>query len=339
MAPLSRGQSFFYQLNTELVERTERNARELRREFARIAGAKVVDIAVGQDGGGDEITASGALRFGTRQVLDNLGDHTDVILDISSLPRVTYLSLLTGLLQSLIPDKEARTPSYGGGVNLQVVVAEDAALDARILAEDPSSELVLIPGFASALQVESFQDWPFVWLPILGERRMGQFAKVEAAIPTPAEICPVLPHPSRDPRRADRLLLEYRGPLFDKRETPMTNIIYANEANPFEAYRQLLGTMQRYRESMEIMGGCRLVVTPLGSKLSTVAAGLACFDMRPGSMEEKFCVGISYAQPTRYALEDSPLGSEGREVSTMLLTGEVYEEPTQQIVGALANGP
>jgi hypothetical protein len=32
-----------------------------------------------------------------------------------------------------------------------------------------------------------------------------------------AEICPILPHPSRDPRRADRLIIEYRELLFDSR--------------------------------------------------------------------------------------------------------------------------
>jgi hypothetical protein len=43
----------------------------------------------------------------------------------------------------------------------------------------------------------------------------------------------------------------------------------------------LLHAMQRYRQSMSILGGCRLVVSPLGSKLITLGAGLACFEMRP----------------------------------------------------------
>lgn len=73
--------------------------------------------------------------------------------------------------------------------------------------------------------------------------------------PRSAEICPVLPSPSRDPRRGDRLLMEFKGPLFDTRETPFTNVLYAHEGDPFEAYRQLLGTKKRYRRSLSVVGG------------------------------------------------------------------------------------
>lgn len=39
---------------------------------------------------------------------------------------------------------------------------------------------------------------------------------------------------------------------------------------------------------MTILGGCRLVVTLLGSKLITLGAGLACFEMRPAETGEKY---------------------------------------------------
>lgn len=105
----------------------------------------------------------------------------------------------------LIPNKQAPNALFANGVNFQVLVAEDAALDAKIGSEDPSNELILIPGFSGALHAESFQDWPLVWFPILGENKVSQLEKVMAlAIPANAEICPVLPHPSRDPRRAAR---------------------------------------------------------------------------------------------------------------------------------------
>jgi hypothetical protein len=44
------------------------------------------------------------------------------------------------------------------------------------------------------------------------------------------------------------------------------------------------------------MGGSRLVVTPLASKLLTVAAGLACFEMRPDSLPARYRVGMPYAE-------------------------------------------
>ena len=111
-----------------------------------------------------------------------------------------YLSLLTGILSALVPNKDAPNALYAQGVNFQVLVAEDAALDAMIQSEDPSNDLIYIPGFSSALQAESFQDRPLVWFPILGEGKVSQLEKVmHQVIPPDAEICPVLPHPSRDP--------------------------------------------------------------------------------------------------------------------------------------------
>ncbi len=163
------------------------------------------------------------------------------------------------------------------GVTLQVLVGEGAALDSQISSEDPSNDLVLIPGYSEAMESEALRDMPLVWFPVLGENRLAQVKKVEESIPTWAEICPILPHPSRNPRRGDQLLVEYDSILFATRETPLGNILYAHESHPFEAYRQLLGAMLRYRSTMGVIGGCRLVVTPLASKLITIGSALACF--------------------------------------------------------------
>jgi hypothetical protein len=260
-------------------------------------------------------------------VLNHVSDQTDIILDVSSFPRVVYLALMTNILNRLIPDKKVPAALAASGVNFQVLVAEDADLDAQILAEDPSNDPVFVPGFSSAVQAESVQDWPLVWFPILGEHRVNQLQQIMKSnlIPDEAEICPVLPHPSRNPRRADRLLVEYKEPLFDKRQTPTSGILYAHESHPFEAYRQLLQAMRRYRESMTILGGCRLVVTPLGSKLITLGAGLACFEMRPQDLNAKYGVAIPHAEPMRYLVSAAALTSSVPEICCLLLTGEAYE--------------
>jgi hypothetical protein len=313
-----------YQLTEELETQTKENAAVLKETFSVLGPTTSLDIGFSA-AGEDDISANNALRMGTGEVLKRVTDQTDIILDVSSLPRVVYLALMTGILEKLIPDKTAPKALSSSNINFQILVAEDAALDAEILSEDPSNDLVLIPGFSSALHAESVQDWPLVWFPILGERRMNQLQKVmDSAIPNYAEICPVLPHPSRDLRRADRLLVEYKLPLFDKRQTPTSNIFYAHEAHPFEAYRQLLGAMGRYRDSMRIIGGCRLVVTPLGSKLITLGAGLACFEIRPSRMDEHYVVAIPYAHPTRYIASITSLRASKPDICALFLTGEAY---------------
>ena len=314
---------FGYQLSDELVALTDENSRELAKTFSSIGSTETLSIGLSAEGE-DDISATNALRIGTEKILAQASGYTDIVVDISSMPRVVYLALITGLLNRLVPDKNKADALAAGGVNLQVIAAEDPALDGRIRSEDPSHDLTVIPGFTVGLHAETVQDWPFVWFPILGEGRVNQLEKVLAIVPEQAEICPVLPHPSRDPRRGDRLLVEYKGPLFDKRQTPISNILYAHEANPFEAYRQLFKAMKRYQNSMSMLGGCRLVVTPLGSKLITLGAGLACFEMRPESLDEKYAVAIPYSGPTRYVAAPSDIRSAKPEITAMLLTGTAY---------------
>jgi hypothetical protein len=310
-----------YQLSAELLQETDQNIKELTQIFSVFGGCQEEIIGKGPD---DDISTSNALRSSTEGIVKLITDHSDVILDVSSMPRIAYLSLMLGLLRRLVPSKGGGAPLATSGINFQVLVGEDPELDGKIRSEDPSNELVLIPGYASALHAESTRDWPLVWFPVLGEGRVGQLQKVLAdQIPESAEICPVIPHPSRDPRRGDRLLLEYKIPLFDERETPLTNVMYAHESNPFESYRQLLGAMQRYRDSMSVLGGCRLVVTPFSSKLITLGAALACYEMRL-DMASDYGVAIPYAEPQRYVVSVADLKASEPEVSAMVLAGEAY---------------
>lgn len=313
-----------YQLSDDLRNETVENARALEQRFASIGTSQTVMIDPTTEDE-DDLSASNALRIGTARVLRAITDQTDIVLDVSSLPRIVYLSLMLALLERLVPTREHDAPLAASGINLQILVGEDVDLDSKIQSEDPSNELVLIPGFASALQTESTRDWPLVWFPVLGENRVAQLQKVlYDQIPESAEICPVLPHPSRDPRRADRLLIEYKQLLFDTSKTPLTNILYAHESNPFEAYRQLLGAMQRYQRSFSVIGGCRLVVTPLASKLITLGAALACYEMRLDIVDGNYGVAIPYAEPKRYVVSAAALHASKPEVSAIILTGDAY---------------
>jgi hypothetical protein len=313
-----------YELDDTLHAQTTENAKEMSELFGKIGSISEV-VFSSSSSGEDDLSSTNALRIGVQEVLSQIDNNTDIILDISSMPRIVYLSLMTSILQKLIPDKKADDALIANGVNFQVIVGEDARLDSLIHSEEPSKDLVVIPGFSSALHAESVQDWPIVWFPILGEKRISQFEKVmEAVIPETAEICPIIPHPSTDPRRGDRLVSEYRRQLFTSRQTPMMNIVHAHESHPFEAYRQLLSAMHHFKESLSILGGCRLVVTPLASKLITIGAGLACFEMRPPDMKENYGVAIPYAEAKRYIASVGDLKASKPEIAALILTGGAY---------------
>jgi hypothetical protein len=86
--------------------------------------------------------------------------------------------------------------------------------------------------------------------------------------------------------------------------------------------------MKRYQNSMSILGGCRLVMSPLGSKLITLGTGLACFEMRPTDLTAKYGVAIPHAEPRRYIASVEALRQSNPDVSVLLLTGEAYGAPT-----------
>lgn len=320
-----------YELDVDLKDLTEENARQLENIFFPVGTAETIIIGSGLDDEDDEeSTSTNALRAGVMRVLKFVDEQTDIVLDISSLPRVAYLALLTSILRKLVPDITVAAgrphPLFADGINFQVLVAEDAELDGKIKAEDPSNELVQLPGFSGGFHAESIRDWMAVWFPILGENRSNQLVKVltSSGIPSDAEICPVIPHPSKNPRRGDNLLIEYQETLFKSGRTLASNIVFVHESNPFEAYRQLLGAMKRYQQSLKVMGNCRLIVTPLSSKLITVGAGLACFEMRYMKADDGYRVAVPLAEPKRYIAEAHNLRASKPDISALMLTGEAF---------------
>jgi len=92
-----------YRLSNELKEQTEKNATALEEAFRPLGNAEGVSIGPSM-AGEDDISASTALRLGVDAVLQHVTDQTDIILDISSLPRVAYFAIMTGILQRLYPE-------------------------------------------------------------------------------------------------------------------------------------------------------------------------------------------------------------------------------------------
>jgi len=85
-----------YELDPEIEALTQENAKALETEFAPLG--KTVTVTVTRPEGEEEVSAGDALRRRVKAVLDEIDGKTDIILDVSSLPRATYLALLTNIL-------------------------------------------------------------------------------------------------------------------------------------------------------------------------------------------------------------------------------------------------
>ncbi len=260
-------------------------------------------------------------RIGARrasEIVDGdsiLSSYTDVIVDISALPRSIYFPLLAKLLYEIdnLQDCDRK-------VNLHVTVAEDVGIDKMIQEEGIDETATYLHGFSSALEREATAGIPIVWIPVLGEGKEIQLVRIYDHV-KPDEICPVLPSPSRNPRRGDDLLLEYQELLFDRLRVEPQNIIYSCEHNPFETYRQIYRTIQRYDCALKPLRGCKIVISAISSKLLSIGALLAAYEAKKAD----YMVGIAHIESHGYVIKEDELPKGNEELFSLWLAGECYD--------------
>jgi hypothetical protein len=244
--------------------------------------------------------------------------YDDVIVDISALPRMISLMTVAQLL-ALFDDRQAKGET---APNLHVVAAENAAEDFGTAENSLDPDVILLTGFSGRLDSEALQN-PKIWVPILGEAQDIRLQRIFDKI-QPDQICPVVPFPTREPRRGDRIVEAHQRILFDEFSVEPRNILYASEYNPFAAYREVFMAIDRYRDALVELDDCRVFVSPLSSNLLSISALLACYDHKR-QKTGKFDVGIPYVEVASYGASDWNLQSE-RMLTSMWLTGE-WEAP------------
>lgn len=242
--------------------------------------------------------------------LAEIAGYTDVVVDISAIPRGLYFPLLARLLY-LIDDA-----GPGNGPNLHVLVAEDPDLDARICEEGVDESADFLYSFEGRFTQEATADYPRVWIPLLGEGRVTQFDRLYDLI-KPDEIAPVLPSPARNPRRGDSILTEYRAVLFDQLRIDPRNILFASEANPFDVYRQIRLAVLHYHRVLGLLGGCKVALSALSSKVMSLGALMVAYECRQPGIH----VGVAHIESQRYTL---PSRDHAPELLGLWLAGECY---------------
>lgn len=192
-----------------------------------------------------------------------------VVVDISGLPSGLYFPLIGSII--------TRVDEGGGPSEVQVVVCENPDLDEAIV-EEGTSNAGPIAGFKNGLDFEASTGiGTRVWAPVLG-RGQGPALQALHARLGPNEVCPVLPFPARNPRRADELVLELREFLFDALELDGRDFIFADENNPFDLYRTLSRLHQRYGAALQPLGPTTTILSTHASKSLSLGVFLAAFE-------------------------------------------------------------
>jgi hypothetical protein len=205
-------------------------------------------------------------------------DQTDIIVDVSALPRALFFPLIAKLLY-LCDEAGAEAP------NLHVFAGNAAWLDQLIEDQGIDENAVWLHPFSAAFLSEADEHLPRVWMPVLGEGDSQSLERVSELV-SPAEVCPMLPFPAKSPRRGDRLFEKYRELLFDELRADSGTVIYGDEGNPFQVYRRLRRSTMRYVEALRPLDGCKVAYSAQSSKLIALGVLLVAYEFLDSSTYE-----------------------------------------------------
>jgi hypothetical protein len=260
-------------------------------------------------------------RVGSRNALkivdniDEIKDYNDIIIDISALPRSLYFPLIGKILYEIDAYKNIKK------INLHVVVSENIKIDESISDQGIDEYAEYLPGFTSSLNSVAIENIPKIWIPILGENQDVQLVRLYNKI-EPKEICPMIPLSNVESRRGDKLLIKYRTFFFDNLRVDPKNLLYADEQNPFQVYRVLYRTIKHYNDVLRPLGGCQIVITASSSKLISIGALLAAYELKNNN------VGIANVDTQGYSIQQDRMQQFVPESVpfTLWLTGDCYDD-------------
>ena len=235
---------------------------------------------------------------------------SDVVVDITALPAELYFPLIATLLE--VWRSGITAPLVLG--NLHVAVCHNPEVDSMISPEG-GDKAELMYGFPGTMQRASIGNPIPIWVPVLGENQFGRLQKITEFV-GPEVIAPVLPFPARNPRRGDDLLLAYRSLIFETWEVDPSDIIYADEQDPFDLYAKLCALSSNYQESLQTIGTAQMVVSSHSSKLHSLGVLLAAWEKE---------IGVAHVQTTGHVV-NGRFGSEHSfgELFEIWLAGEPY---------------
>lgn len=245
--------------------------------------------------------------------INELLEYDDVIIDVSALPRSYYFGIVKHLLDIVSTNEK--------GPNIHVAVSENPEVDNMILYEGLEQHAKPFPGFAAGVALRSLAHLPMVWFSVLGEGKEKYLRKIIDTYEVD-EVCPILPILSRDPKRTDRLIEEYQE-LFQELQVDSGNIILASENNPFDIYRSIVHASIKFSKAFEPLGGCRIMLSPLSSKLLSLGVLLSAYELNTLKLD----VGVVHAQTLNYGMSQAISYEDCKarcNLTSLWLRGECY---------------
>ncbi|MER9240915.1 hypothetical protein [Mesorhizobium sp. M0633] len=249
-------------------------------------------------------------------------DVTDIVLDMSALS----LGVAFPAAKLVLERSEGRPT-----LNFHLMIASDPDLDARIVAE-PSARSQAVRGFSGALGMATSLRPARIWLPQLAPGKRATLAKIRVGLDDIYKVCPILPFPATDPRRADALIQEYGEEIRGDWSVDPRDYMYVSERNPLDAYRTLDTLKHRYDRTVEGVFAPQLILSPVGSKVMAAGAMMAAI---------RHSLPVQYVEALRYDINPQVQAVQQDRMTLvhLWLDGSIYDSYGVAAAASASSGP
>jgi hypothetical protein len=239
-----------------------------------------------------------------------------IIIDISSMPQSIYFNIIKQLWKYVISNKEKNNH-----LKLDIIACENSALDDAIVPTDLETANYLDGFSAFSNDLESDENRVSIWFPLLGKNNSRELEGLISFL-KPDEICPVLPFPSKNPRRSDDILLDIGAPLYtdliEKR-----NIIYVAEQNVLDVYKKLYNAISYYNEVLKCIGEPRFYISTGSSKLISLGALLVY--LRLLNLDSGINISFAHVGNKGYNIDISGYNQINNQICLLCLEDNQYD--------------
>lgn len=255
---------FFHEQRPAVPAAITQLASEREQQLRDVAASpmKVVDIAILAEDGAPVGGRNACMQV--HQWL-RVKAYTDVVVDATGMSRCTAFPIVKQLYQL-----SRETPIR---VHLLVADSNQTFSNVESVSNDRGGWM---HGFPGETETDEYAKALKLWVVQLSEKAGASLQTMFWELDSPEEVCPVLPFPAVNPRRADELLFEHRE--YWQREwfeSPL-NFIRAHESDPMDVFHSI-GRLHTTR--VEALTGSGLksqtVLSPVGRRLPGIGMLLA----------------------------------------------------------------
>ncbi|MEQ1766215.1 MAG: hypothetical protein ABL859_02195 [Methylotenera sp.] len=196
--------------------------------------------------------------------------YSDIVIDSTGMSRGTCFPIV----------KQASEFGLKHGVDVHLLIASGNKPMFDLISES-NDRADWMHGFQGEMGRDSMDGALKLWVPQLSEGKAQATSTMYAKLSPVAEVCPIIPFPSHNPRRGDNILFEYKDVLTEEWDSGLLNIIYAHESNPLDVYRSV-SSLHKIREQVFTDTGETpiTILSPAGWRIGSLGLLLASIDLK-----------------------------------------------------------